>query len=115
MDKEIKKKLKKLFPHPKDIRYEEHKKLVDTLGMPLAPPYKVKDTTIVRPQDEHLFRDHRRGLLQFNSYMEADHWSLNFGACSFFIKGYKWPWHTRRDWRGLLFVTNAAVKKGEKF
>jgi len=101
---------KRLPPHPDDIKYEHEKRFVDLYGVK-----RKKYEPHVTPKEEKLYSQHRRGLLQFENYMEADHWSLNFGPCSFFIKGYKWPWHTKKDWRGLLFPTDAAVKKDEKF
>jgi hypothetical protein len=58
------------------------------------------------------FHHHRRGLLQFASYMDAmDQVRLFNGPASFFIKGYKWPWHTRRDYVGILLMSDAAYKK----
>ncbi len=114
---------KKLFENifmvdDKDRSYERNKELVDTLGIPLKS-HHARQTFRNAGQSGPLFHTHRRGLLQFISYLDADSWiqrngSFIKGPCSFFIKGYKWPWHTKRDWKQLLFMTDACPKKKEK-
>jgi hypothetical protein len=111
-----KQKKTKLLPHPKDIEYERNKKLVDTLGMPMGKRWSPRQTFSNNGAKGALFHIHRRGLLQFLSYLDADMWSkiATSGPSSFFIRGYKWPWHTQIDYRGLLFPTNAAPHGWEK-
>jgi hypothetical protein len=108
-------KRKSLPPHPSDIIYENNKKLVDTLGIPLGKRWAPKQTFSNQGAKGTLYHVHRRGLLQFESYLDADMWvNCTSGPCSFFIRGYKWPWHTRPDYKGLLLPTNAAPRGWEK-
>jgi hypothetical protein len=105
--------LKKTTKHPFDAAYDINKQIVDALKVPMKEPlkyigrFKHKGT---------LTHTHRRGLLQFESYWEANHFVTQAakGPCSFFIKGYVWPWHSKRNYVGILFPTSAAPKKEEK-
>lgn len=112
-------------PHPADKRFNDEKFLIDKLnGSPVRQvllgaqrPLGYKANSFVE-RSGPLFFTHRRNLLQFEDYMEANTWCTNRfntqGPCSFFIKGYQWPWHTRKNYVGLLFPANAAPRKSEK-
>lgn len=114
----LRKLLDKQPPHKADLQYE----FLKDLGLPVKQkllgqqrPVEFKANSFIQ-RTGPLYHNHRRGLLQFENYMEADAWCTNRknvqGQCSFFIKGYKWPWHTRKNYVGLLFPTDAAFRKG---
>ncbi len=102
--------------HPQDLEYEFNKRLVDTFEKSLIPHIKYPRQTFANVGAKGpLFHTYRRGLEQHKTYLAALEWvHTTNGPCSFFIRGYKWPWHTRRDYVGILIPTSAAPRKNEK-
>lgn len=94
------------------IRVVNHDRCTHVIrGLPVRPRLKSSDVNVNRGAKGPLFYEYRRGLLQHISYLDALAWSrLTNGPCSFFIRGYKYPFHLRKDYVGLLFMTSAAYK-----
>lgn len=96
-----------------DEHYKFKKDLVDSLKVPIGEAVYKKDIKKIHDRTGVTYHMHRRGLVNHPNYLDALMWTQKFanGPISLFIRGYKWPFHTRKDYRGLMFMTNGAVKK----
>lgn len=101
------------YKHIQDIAYEQIRNRIDMGGF---KPVSINEHVFEKKEQQ--FYDIlkvRHGLFVFDSYFEALRFVMHTnGPSSFFIKGYRWPWHSKRDYVGVLFPTAAQPRLTEK-